>query len=218
MMARKAAMMDDDAPGRAIGRVALLILSAFAAILLMGIVAGIVAGHVQHGDGAPSIRLMGIFAGAVIAAGLCLFVAMRLGRTLATPAADATPRERRSRFTMVATGAVGALIGLGLMLADPSTEFLGNGPISPAAALILVVAIGLVLPAMSLYWHLRVADEQEAAAYSRGTLIAMYAYWIGAPVWWLLWRGGFVPAPDGMAIYLATTAVAGAIWLHGKCS
>ena len=54
------------------------------------------------------------------------------------------------------------------------------------AAVILLPLPGCI----SLYWHLHVADEQEAAAYSRGALLGIYVFWIGAPVWWLLWRGG----------------------------
>jgi hypothetical protein len=72
------------------------------------------------------------------------------------------------------------------------------------------------MPLMSWYWHARVIDELEADAYRSGAMLAMYAFWIVAPVWWLLWRGGMLPAPDGVALYLMTTFVALIIWFWKK--
>jgi hypothetical protein len=39
---------------------------------------------------------------------------------------------------------------------------------------------------------------------------------IGAPVWWLLWRGGLAPAPDGTIIYFGIVATMGVIWIRKK--
>jgi hypothetical protein len=79
-----------------------------------------------------------------------------------------------------------------------------------------VLLIGLLLPAVSIYWHRHATDEVEADAYKTGALYALNVYMIGAPVWWFLWRGGLAPAPDGIAIYFITVATVGVIWLYRK--
>jgi hypothetical protein len=89
-------------------------------------------------------------------------------------------------------------------------------PIEPWVAVLLAAIVGIGMPILSWYWHARVIDEQEADAYRSGALIAIYAFWIVAPVWWLLWRGGMLPAPDGVALYLMTTFVALIIWFWKK--
>ncbi|MFN3451451.1 MAG: hypothetical protein ACK4ZE_04775, partial [Sphingorhabdus sp.] len=118
-------------------------------------------------------------------------------------------------------GIFGGIIGLTLALSgnmDGISEpnVLANGPISPVLAVILAVAIGIVMPAITYYWHKHVVDEQEDAAYRAGALIAIYAFWFVAPVWWLLWRGGILPAPNGMALYLMTAFIALIVWSWKK--
>ena len=109
------------------------------------------------------------------------------------------------------------MIGLVLTLAGPSPfSAFSDAPLPPALAVGLALPIAVLLPLLCLYWHRWVADEQDAAAYGKGALIGLYTYFIGAPTWWLLWRGGLLPAPDGILIYLAIITITGIIWLWAK--
>jgi hypothetical protein len=121
---------------------------------------------------------------------------------------------------MAVASLLGAAISIILILhhSGPASTPLAlfDGPLSPAVAVVLALLVGIITPALSIYWHLRVIDEQEAAAYNKGALIAMYAFWVGAPVWWLLWKGGLVSVPDGVLIYVTTVIIAVIVWLWAK--
>ena len=62
----------------------------------------------------------------------------------------------------------------------------------------------------------RAIDEQEASAYRDGGYYAAYALLIGAPTWWMLWRGSFVPEPDGVAIFMLFALIWTAVWFWKK--
>jgi len=217
--------VDKDATGvgALAGRIAMIALGGFGALLGAGVITGFIAAHQEHGGGAMSVRDLLILAGAGLFVLGCLYGGWRAARSLrAASAADGrpTPREGRYRMVMMLAGLLGGVISLVLVLQnDTSTgnplELL-NGPLSPGVAIALALLVGVLLPALSIYWHLRAIDEQEAAAYNKGALFAMYAYWVGAPVWWLLWRGGLVAAPDGVLIYVATAVIATVTWFWAK--
>lgn len=206
--------------GALAGRIAIIALGGFGALLGAGVITGFIAAHQEHGGGAMSVRDVLILTGAGLFVLGCLYGGWRAARALrAASAADGrpTPREGRYRMVMILAGLLGGAISLALVLQNDALT--GNpfyGPLSPGAAIALALLVGVLLPALSIYWHLRAIDEQEAAAYNKGALFAMYAYWVGAPVWWLLWRGGLVAAPDGVLIYLATAVIATVIWFWAK--
>jgi hypothetical protein len=122
--------------------------------------------------------------------------------------------------TKAGTGLLGGLISIALLASasasGESPSLLAATAIEPWLAILLAAIIGIGLPALSWFWHNRVIDEQEADAYRSGALIAIYFFWIVAPVWWLLWRGGMLPAPDGIALYLATNIIAAIVWIRKK--
>jgi hypothetical protein len=218
MTAMELATMNDDGPavGGQIARVALMILAAGGALFGIGVTAGLIAAHVDHGGGV-TLEMTGLVAGALLFAAACGYALWRLYRTAHAAAGAPTTRERRNRTVLIACGAMGGVIGLVLAMAGPSPfATFSNEPISPTLALLLAVPIAVVLPIVSIYWHRHVVDEQEAAAYNLGALIGVSAYFIGAPVWWLLWRGGLLPAPDGILIYFTTIAVTGLVWIWAK--
>jgi hypothetical protein len=209
--------------GAMAGRLAIIALAGFGALLGVGVITGFLAAHHDHGGGAMSVRDVLILAGAGLFVLGCLYAGWRAVRSLRTAsAADGppTPREGRYRMVMILAGLLGGAIGLILALQDNTLTgtplSLLNGPLSPGVAIALALLVGALLPALSIYWHLRAIDEQEAAAYNKGALFAMYAYWVGAPVWWVLWRGGLVAAPDGVLIYVATAVIATVTWFWAK--
>lgn len=129
-------------------------------------------------------------------------------------------REKLNNGILVGSGLLGGLMAAMLSMsgtaAADNPDVFSDAPISPTVALLLAFTVGVLLPLLSWYWHKKVVDEQEEAAYRTGTLFAMYAFWIVAPVWWLLWRGGMLPAPDGVALYLMTSFIALIVWLWKK--
>lgn len=206
--------------GAQAGRIAMVALGGFGALLGAGVITGFMAAHQDHGGGAMSVRDLLILAGAGLFVLGCLYAGWRAARSLRAASAAGgrpTPREGRYRMVMILAGLLGGAISLTLVLQNDALT--GNpfyGPLSPGTAIALALLVGVLLPALSIYWHLRAIDEQEAAAYNKGALFAMYAYWVGAPVWWVLWRGGLVAAPDGVLIYVATAVIATVTWFWAK--
>lgn len=191
--------------------------AATAMLVLIGV--GFVGAHVADG-GSLSWAGGGVLATIVLLALLC---GWRLVRVLRMPGTDdepLTPRERLNRNILAGSGLIGGAMAMVILFGSPDGLEAGsafsNTPLPPGIAIVLVAVTGLLIPAVSFYWHRSAADEQEADAYKTGTLVGMYVYWIAAPVWWFAWRGGFAPAPDGIAIYFLTIFSVGVIWLWKK--
>ena len=219
MMAMETAPMNEDTPriGGQIGRIAILAVAALGAVFGVGTIAGVLAAHAERGGGAPTPTLAALLVGAVLFTAGAVFLAARQMKAVTKAAGTPTSRERRNRNVLVVCGALGAVMGAMLSLIGPTPfSAFTSDPLPAWLALALAAVVALLIPALSYYWHSRVVDEQEAAAYSKGALLGLYVFWIGAPTWWLLWRGGLLPAPNGVVIYFATVIVAGAIWMWAK--
>ena len=188
-------------------------------VFFLGVAAGFVQGHMEDGGG-----LSAYFVAILAAVLLCILVGAWLVRRefQRSPLQEPlTAKERLNRNILVACGVMGGVIGVALAVVGGPDIAKGGGPFSndplpTGLAVILVIAIGALLPAIALYWHRHAIDEQEADAYKSGALAALYLYMIGAPVWWFAWRGGFAPQPDGVIIYMATVTVVGVVWLWKK--
>jgi len=218
MMAMKAPTMDDQAPamGSRIGRVALIAAGSLGAVFGIGVITGLLSAHFGRGE-SVEFRLVALVAGAALFAIGSAWIAYRATRALTRAAGAPTARERRNRIVLIACGALGGIIAMLLTLAGPSPlSALSNDPLPPAIAVPLALIVAVLMPVLCLYWHRRAVDEQEEAAYKLGALFGIYTYFIGAPTWWLLWRGGLAPAPDGIVIYFTIITVTGAIWLWAK--
>ena len=218
MMAMGRATMRDEAPDMRgqMGRMAILAVAGLGAVFGTGTIAGILAAYADRG-GEPTVKLISLLAAAALLTAAALFLAWRQVKAMSKAAGAPTSRERRNRTVLLVCGALGGAMGALLTLAGPTPfSAFTNDPLPAWFALALAAVIALPVPAISFYWHRHVADEQESAAYAQGALIGLYVFWIGAPVWWLLWRGGLVPAPDMIIIYFATVAVAGAVWMWAK--
>ena len=129
-----------------------------------------------------------------------------------------THKERLNRNLLIVSGLLGGATSLAMAFAVEGgleSGALSNEPLPPVVAVLLILVLGVLVPVISFFWH-RIIDEQEADAYKTGAVYAFYVFGIGAPVWWLAWRGGFVPPPDGFIIYFATVFTLGAVWLWKK--
>ncbi len=197
-----------------------MMLAGIGIVMTSGAIAGYLAEHQAQGGGplgTSGIVVMAIFV--AIIAGLSFFI-WRSGIALRGSKARMLRREKLNQRITVACALLGGAIAIVLMVASPSIDgspnVLSDGAIAPWLAVLLSIIIGVGLPIVSYYWHKRVIDEQEEAAYRAGALFAIYAFWFIAPVWWLLWRGGILPAPNGVALYLMTTFVALIVWFWKK--
>lgn len=129
-----------------------------------------------------------------------------------------TPRGKRATVSAAVACGIGMVVGAGLSLSGdaPSQPFdFMEGPLPAGIAAGLIAVIVLVLAPITWFWH-RNIDEHEEQSYRTGALVALYFYSAAAPIWWLGERGGFLPAADGTALYLATMGVWGVVWFRQR--
>ena len=126
-----------------------------------------------------------------------------------------SPKTRKANNLLMLSGAIGAVIGgalaIGTIRMDNPFGVFSNGALSPAIVIPILVVWLVLVPLISLQWH-RNVDEHEANAYQFGALAAVYLYAFLAPAWWLAWRGGLVPEPDTMIVYVVVLAVWSVGW------
>lgn len=201
-------------------RILWIILSGFGIVMILGAVVGFLSAHMSEGGGPLNTAGYAILVALISAAIALAFAIWRLFHQM-TRSGEKVPRREKvyNRF-LVGSFLFGGVTGLVLALTGSfdahETNLLATDAMSPMLAIIMSVAIGVILPAITLYWHKHAVDEQEEAAYRFGALIAIYAFWFIAPVWWLLWRGGILPEVNGIALYFMTTFVALIVWFWKK--
>ena len=202
-----------------------IMLAGLGIVMTAGAIAGFMAQHNMGGGGALSRSALAVLVacGAIIA-GLT-YAIWRNARKLKSSLEPATRREKLNRNILIACGLLGVVIVEGLTaignfeMTDPSADsfsIFGSNPMPTGIALLLVFVWAVVMPVVAWFWHTRAIDEQEASAYRDGGYYAAYVYLVLAPTWWLLWRGGFVPEPDGVAIFLIFSAIWSAVWFWKK--
>ncbi len=190
-------------------------------IFCSGVIAGIMAAHSEHGGGIDA-KFLAIVTPIILIMIACVYGLFRLIARSAKAMGDErlTTRERLNRNIMIACLFSGGVIGVILAVMSDNNgsapSVYDDGPLPPALAIGFAVFWGLIMPLISWYWHNRATDELEADAYRTGAMMACYVLWIGAPVWWVLWRGGLLPEPDGVTIYMATIFTALIIWQWKK--
>ena len=110
-------------------------------------------------------------------------------------------RRRRRKFAIIAAmGAIGG-IGGGIVGARESGRLFDLAhPWPPllclalAAAFLLAVALGKFILRSQI-------DEVERMAKLRATHAGAMLFLAGYPVWFLLWKGGFLPEPQHVAMF-----------------
>jgi hypothetical protein len=221
----KMAKLDDDGNGSNGRRILWMVASGLGIVITAGAVAGYLAEHQAQGGGSldtVGIIAMAVFAAIIIGLGYAIW---RNVRALKLDGDALTRRERLNRNIMLGCMMLGATIGAvlaatgNLDMTDSAISPLsifGDGPMPISIVLLLVFAWGVVMPVVAWFWHTRAIDEQEASAYRDGGYYAAYAYLILAPVWWLLWRGGLLPEPNGVAIFCAFAFIWSAVWFWKK--
>ncbi len=114
-------------------------------------------------------------------------------------------------ISLFLAGALGMFMALGSDLGGSDFDLTSNQPISPTIAAIVVAVWLVTLPVLTVRFY-RTIDEHALEAYKFGALTALHLFFIAAPVWWFGWRGGFLPAPDMMLLYVVLTAAWCVAW------
>ncbi len=132
-------------------------------------------------------------------------------------------RQRFNRNLMIAMIVISVAFGIALNMLGPqetdiSFRGLSNQAISPLTAIVLAIGWGVFLPIGAYIWYQKSIDEQEAAAYRTGAFFAANAYIGVVPLWWILWRGGLLPEPNGIIIFIIFNSIWLIIWLWKKYS
>jgi len=201
-------------------RILWIILSGFGIVMILGAVVGFLSAHMSEGGGPLSTAGYAVLAALISVALALAFAIWRLFRQMKRSDQKVPQREKIYNRFLIGSFTFGGVTGLVLALTGSfdahETNLLATDAMSPMLAIIMSVAIGVILPAITLYWHKHAVDEQEEAAYRFGALIAIYAFWFIAPVWLFLWRGGMLPEVDGVTLYFITMLVALIVWFWKK--
>ena len=205
----------DEVRAAGVKTVVLSIVLGLVMLLALGILIGagyaLATGEVDPGE-------MPITIGLGIVGGLALLVAV-VGLVRLKPWAGSgepmSAKTRKANNLLLLSGALGGVIGAALSIAtismdDPFTLF-STAPLPPAVIIPALVVWLLIVPAISWQWH-RSIDEHETQSYHFGGIVALYLYAFLAPAWWFAWRGGLVPAPDTMVVYLIVMSIWGLGW------
>lgn len=192
-------------------RVALLALGGLLVAFELGLIAGI-AGRVLE-EGSLTLRAALVLLGALVVLGGTAYALVRLWK-----AAEEEPvaeRVRKSRRTLWLSMGIGALLGIfmaGTIGAGDAIALYSNDPVPGWVALVASAVWALVVPLITWRWLVTV-DEHERDAYNFGALLAFYLYIFATPAWWLCWRGGLLPRPEAMIIFIMVMMVWSIGWL-----
>ncbi|MEY4721334.1 MAG: hypothetical protein RIQ46_1059 [Pseudomonadota bacterium] len=191
-----------------------LTLSGIGALFMAGVIAGYSA--VMSKDSSIGALQVGVLALLVALLGFCLFDIWRTMRRWQTEDGLASPRVKRSRALLIASGVVGGVIGMMIAMQEDGSGnggwLFSDGPLPSFTAMAIMALILIGVPALLWFWH-RSIDEHEAEANRDGALMGIYAYSTVAPAWWIGWRGGVLPELNGEAIFLLVMAVWGVTWM-----
>lgn len=221
----EATMPEIDNEGTNGRRILWITMAGIGIVLTAGAVAGYLAEHKTQGGGpleTAGVVAMVVFAAIITGLGYTIW---RNARTLKFRGDDLTRREKLNRNIMLGCVLLGAATGAGLATTgnlnmdgpggDPFPMIV-DGPIPTSVALLLFFVWAVIMPVVAWFWHTRAIDELEASAYRDGGYYAAYAYLVLAPAWWLLWRGGLLPEPSGIAIFCAFAFIWTAVWFWKK--
>ena len=195
---------------RGVGRMALRVVGTAVLVVVFAYSLGVVVGASEallegRGGSARVARL----AVALVALVGCIWGVIFL-RPWPRRDEPVSPRTRKAYNLLLLSGVLGGVIGIALAIStismDEPMAMFSNSPMAPAIVVPVLAVWLLIVPLLSWQWH-RSVDEHEAEAYKFGGLAGLYLYAFLAPAWWLAARGGLVPAPDTMVIYLIVLGV-----------
>ena len=197
-----------------------IIIAAIATLLLISAFAGFFNTFMQSSR-PISVLAVAVMMGFCAAIGVLLFTQWRWIKIFRANGEPLNKREALNRNIMLLCCFIGTVIGLATAIVSRGNQKVGfmetlDGPLPTAIAVSVAVSWSVIMPIIAWVWHSRAIDEQEAAAYRDGGYYAAYTYMIAAPTWWVLWRGGLLPEPNGVAIFYMFMTVWFGVWAWKK--
>jgi drug/metabolite transporter (DMT)-like permease len=117
--------------------------------------------------------------------------------------ARAKRRKRRVNLVVGTLFCIGLLSGLLIgYFEDEQAGLVAANSIPPWLAVVSAVLF-LVATTLGSRKLMQVSDELERTIHIKTTVMAGNVVLIGYPVWFILWKGGIVPEPDALWMFLA---------------
>ena len=145
--------------------------------------------------------------------------ALREGLSMDGPELSGEEYERRQRRgwfkTLGASMVAGLATGLGYSLATIEDGGLMTGRLPPWLA-IAIAALYLAMILAGTVAMKRTTDELERHNNLYGLGMGASALMLFYPPWWMLWRGGLLPEPSHLILFLGLVAISTAFYLWKK--
>ena len=120
-----------------------------------------------------------------------------------------TPRGNRVRWMLVALVVVGIATSIPISAGAPelgARALWSNAPLPTVPALIACMLWGLAMPVLILSGR-RNSDEHARASHDFAMMVGGQVFTYVTPIWWMGWRGGFLPEPEAMQLFLAVLVI-----------
>jgi MFS family permease len=111
--------------------------------------------------------------------------------------------RRRRRFAIVGALALVGGIGGGIVGARESDRLFDLAHPWPPLLCLVLAALLLVAVAVGNFLLRGQIDEVERLAKLKATHAGASLFLVGYPIWFLLWKGGFLPEPQHLVLYAA---------------
>lgn len=128
----------------------------------------------------------------------------------------AAERRQRGKWRRLLGLAIASGVATGLAFAFTRTgDGSGAGTLSPGLTIAGAVVYVLMM-VLGSYAMVRVTDEVEVRNNVVGLAAGGAALLLCYPPWWMLWRGGLVPEPTHLAMFLLMFGPALAVYVWKK--
>lgn len=212
-------MSEQDPRTSSTWRDGIALVAAFVGVIFgVGMLAGLVSAHIDHGGGAMSLTMIAIVAATALATAALGWFILRRFRQMAGGAARmasadpsmpgfgearaAAKRVRLWSIIFLLTGA-GALSGLLWAVVEDFALVDGVSSIPPALGWAVVILFNLLILGGS-WLFLRGVDELGIADNLWANTVGLYIYVCLFPSWWALHRIGAATEPHSWAIFTLT--------------
>ncbi|GGA40623.1 hypothetical protein [Sphingomonas psychrolutea] len=124
------------------------------------------------------------------------------GKGIGPGEAASRAKSRRTILNFSVLALLGGAVGFTAALVEQHDAPISAGGTMPGWFAILAAAVMVVaVLGGSVFYHRNMDELQRLDNYWAATMGAN-VFLLGYPVWLILWKGGLVPAPDAMTLYL----------------
>ncbi|BCA57408.1 hypothetical protein [Sphingomonas sp. HMP6] len=115
-------------------------------------------------------------------------------------------RSRRTAINFTILALLGGVVGFTAALVEQPDAPISAGGTIPAWFAILAATVFVVAVVAGSVAYYRNMDELQRLDNYWATTVGANVFLLAYPVWLVLWKGGLVPAPDAMILYLVVLA------------